>query len=109
MFAAPRHPYTRALLSAIPLPDPAVKRARLILQGDVPSAIAPPPGCRFQTRCPYVQARCRSEEPPLNGDANHPVACHFWPEIEAQNPIPAAEAVPANVRIARLQAYFRAA
>jgi oligopeptide/dipeptide ABC transporter ATP-binding protein len=109
LFAAPRHPYTRALLSAIPVPDPAIRRTRLLLQGDVPSAIGPPPGCRFQTRCPYVQERCRVEEPPLAAEGAHLVACHFWPEIEAQNPLHAASAVRPNPRLARLQAYFRPA
>jgi oligopeptide transport system ATP-binding protein len=109
LFAAPRHPYTRALLSAIPVPDPAARRERMLLQGDVPSAINPPPGCRFQTRCPFVQERCRAEEPPLAPDGGHLVACHFWPQIEAQNPLPPLDAAPANVRLVRLQAYFRAA
>jgi len=108
LFAAPRHPYTRALLSAIPIPDPTVKRTRLILQGDVPSAINPPPGCRFQTRCPYAQERCSSEEPALEVSGGHAVACHFWPQIEAQNPIAATAAPPVNTRLTRLQAYFRA-
>jgi oligopeptide/dipeptide ABC transporter ATP-binding protein len=109
LFAAPRHPYTRALLSAIPVPDPSIRRERMLLQGDVPSAINPPPGCRFQTRCPFVQERCRVEEPPLAPDGAHLVACHFWPQIEAQNPVATADPAPANIRLARLQAYFRAA
>jgi peptide/nickel transport system ATP-binding protein/oligopeptide transport system ATP-binding protein len=65
LFASPRHPYSRALLSAIPVPKPGVNRARIILQGDVPSALSPPAGCRFHTRCPYVIARCGLERPEL--------------------------------------------
>jgi oligopeptide/dipeptide ABC transporter ATP-binding protein len=65
LFASPRHPYSRALLSAIPVPKPGVKPARMILQGDMPSALSPPAGCRFHTRCPYVIARCGLERPEL--------------------------------------------
>ena len=65
LFSHPRHPYSRALLSAVPLPDPTAKRDRVILTGDVPSPINPPSGCRFHTRCPYVFDRCRVEEPAL--------------------------------------------
>ena len=78
LFAQPHHPYTRALLSAVPVPDPLAKRQRIILKGDVPSPINPPSGCRFHTRCPYAFDRCRSEEPILRsvGD-NHLSACHL--------------------------------
>jgi oligopeptide/dipeptide ABC transporter ATP-binding protein len=82
LFRAPRHPYTRALLSAIPTPNPRAKRARLVLKGDIPSALNPPDGCRFHTRCPYVIERCRSEPPQLldktDGQA---VACHRAEEL----------------------------
>jgi peptide/nickel transport system ATP-binding protein len=64
LFAAPAHPYTEALLSAIPVPDPRRRPQRIVLSGDVPSPAAPPPGCRFHTRCPYVFERCRREVPP---------------------------------------------
>jgi peptide/nickel transport system ATP-binding protein len=64
LFAAPAHPYTEALLSAIPIPDPRRRPERIVLSGDVPSPAAPPPGCRFHTRCPYVFERCRREAPP---------------------------------------------
>ena len=78
LFDNPLHPYTEALLAAVPIPDPTVKRKRLILAGDVPSPIKPPPGCRFHTRCPYVFDRCRVEEPVLKEPApGHLVACHL--------------------------------
>jgi peptide/nickel transport system ATP-binding protein len=78
IFAAPKHPYTEALLSAVPVPDPGAAKTRIILKGDIPSPIEPPPGCRFHTRCPRAFARCRSEEPALRrvGDS-HLAACHL--------------------------------
>ena len=78
LFATPRHPYTRALLSAVPVPDPAARRERMILTGDVPSPIHPPPGCRFHTRCPFAFDRCRTEEPLLRAITPiQSVACHL--------------------------------
>ncbi len=78
IFAAARHPYTQALLSAVPVPEPGAARQRIILRGDVPSPINPPTGCRFHTRCPYVFDRCRIEEPLLRSlEAGHLVACHL--------------------------------
>jgi len=78
LFAGPRHPYTRALLSAVPVPDPTARRDRIILTGDVPSPINPPSGCRFHTRCPYVFDRCRTEEPLLREvGAGQVAACHL--------------------------------
>ena len=78
IFSAPKHPYTQALLSAVPVPEPGAKRQRIILKGDVPSPINPPKGCRFHTRCPYVFDRCRTEEPPLHpAGEEHAVACHL--------------------------------
>jgi oligopeptide/dipeptide ABC transporter ATP-binding protein len=65
LYASPQHPYTEALLSAVPVPDPTIKSKRIILQGDVPSPMNPPKGCHFHTRCPYAEARCRVEEPVL--------------------------------------------
>jgi oligopeptide/dipeptide ABC transporter ATP-binding protein len=79
VFTNPRHPYTRALLSAIPVASPEVRRERRILQGDVPSPIHPPPGCHLHTRCPYAQDVCRVDRPPLyEAGPGHRSACHFW-------------------------------
>jgi peptide/nickel transport system ATP-binding protein/oligopeptide transport system ATP-binding protein len=78
LFRDPQHPYTEALLSAVPVPDPKAQKKRIILQGDVPSPITPPPGCRFHTRCPYAEERCRREEPAMKEvRPGHFVACHL--------------------------------
>ena len=78
LFRAPLHPYTEALLSAAPLPDPGARRQRIILAGEVPSPINPPGGCRFHTRCPYAFERCRVEEPVMREVAlGHHAACHL--------------------------------
>jgi len=79
LFAAPRHPYTRALLLAVPEPDPAVQRAkpRVPLAGEIPSPAYPPPGCRFHTRCPVAQGVCRTDEPAWRRVGDSMVACHF--------------------------------
>ncbi|HLI10387.1 MAG TPA: dipeptide ABC transporter ATP-binding protein [Alphaproteobacteria bacterium] len=108
LFAAPRHPYTQALLSAIPLPEPGARRRRLILEGDVPSPLDVPPGCRFHTRCPHAQERCRQEAPRLEDDGRgHLTACHFWRQIPAATAlIPQPEDEPPNPRLERLQAFF---
>jgi oligopeptide transport system ATP-binding protein len=104
LFAQPRHPYTQALLAAIPEPEPSIKPVRVLLEGDVPNPIEPPSGCRFRTRCPYAQARCAEEVPQLSGDAGHLVACHFWRDI----PAPPEIVTPApNLRLEKLQAAFR--
>jgi oligopeptide/dipeptide ABC transporter ATP-binding protein len=88
LFAAPRHPYSRALLSAIPVPRPQAKRSRILLQGEMPSALNPPSGCRFHTRCPFQVERCHVEMPKLLTDARgHATACHRTAEL------PPAEAI----------------
>ncbi len=111
LFARPRHPYTQALLSAIPLPEPVLKRKRVILQGDVPSPLDPPNGCRFHTRCPHARERCRTEEPVLEEDgsaAAHRTACHFWREIEIPEAVlPPANQLRGNPNLAKLQKFFR--
>jgi oligopeptide/dipeptide ABC transporter ATP-binding protein len=78
LFTRPQHPYTEALLSAVPVPDPEATKKRIILKGDVPSPINPPSGCRFHTRCPYAFARCSIEEPEMREVLpGHHVACHL--------------------------------
>jgi oligopeptide/dipeptide ABC transporter ATP-binding protein len=77
LYSHPVHPYTKALLSAVPIPDPTLKRQRIILQGDTPSPANPPPGCKFHTRCSYVTPRCKEEVPEYREIGNeHFVACH---------------------------------
>ncbi|WP_375161301.1 ABC transporter ATP-binding protein [Bradyrhizobium sp. RDT46] len=88
LFAAPRHPYSRALLSAIPLPQPKAKRTTVLLEGEIPSALNPPAGCRFHTRCPFVIERCRSEAPKLTADGKgHAAACHRTAELPSADAI----------------------
>ena len=78
LYTTPLHPYTEALLSAMPVPDPQLKRKRIMLQGDVPSPIKPPPGCHFHTRCPLARKECSVESPPLKQSSEgHWVACHL--------------------------------
>ena len=84
MYQKPMHPYTQALISAIPEPDPGLQKEKQVLEGDVPSPIKPPPGCHFHPRCPHVQDKCKVEAPALRavgGDETHRVACHFAEEI----------------------------
>jgi oligopeptide/dipeptide ABC transporter ATP-binding protein len=79
LFSRPLHPYTKALLSSIPVPDPDLKKERVPLAGEIPSPANPPTGCRFHTRCKYRQSRCELEAPPLiEVGKEHFVACHFW-------------------------------
>ena len=92
LYDNPLHPYTLTLLSAIPIPDPAIERTRkaIRVQGDLPSPANPPSACRFHTRCPFVQpTRCRDEEPALRTIDGHLVACHFAERIRAGSIAPA--------------------
>jgi peptide/nickel transport system ATP-binding protein len=85
LYENPSHPYTEALLSAVPRPDPSIKKQRIILPGDVPSPINPPSGCRFHTRCLYAKADCKTVEPALlDIGGGHYVACHYWKEVQAK-------------------------
>ena len=85
LFENPQHPYTKALLSAIPVPDPDAKKERIVLKGDVPSPINPPTGCRFHTRCPFATDKCKNEEPKLRKTGlmmeGHEAACYYMEEI----------------------------
>ena len=108
IFAAPRHPYPQALLSAIPVPVPTAARDRRLLPGDPPSPITPPAGCHLHPRCPHVREACRTTRPPLVRDENHATACHYWPDIAAPRVAVAREAeLPPNLQ--RLVRAFEAA
>ncbi len=90
LFASPRHPYTKALMSAIPSLDPDDRGKAQRLEGEIPSPTNPPPGCKFQTRCPFAIEVCRNQEPKLEHTGNeHNVACHRWKELMAEQPVPA--------------------
>ncbi len=94
LYAAPRHPYTQALLASIPAPHPRLRRQRQRLTGELPSALAPPPGCRFHTRCPHARERCRSDVPELRTLADgHQAACHFVDQIPPPAPLVSATSV----------------
>jgi oligopeptide/dipeptide ABC transporter ATP-binding protein len=84
LFLQPRHPYTQALLSAIPRPNPGIKKQRTLLGGDVPSPMNPPSGCHFHTRCPHATQLCQTTEPAIQLNGTHQIACHFWQNL----PIP---------------------
>ena len=109
LFRNPRHPYTRALLSAVPLPDPTAVRERALLEGDIPSAMNPPPGCRFHTRCRFARESCRRDVPVLADDGTGP--CYGLPVVAR---VPAGAAMLADARgqdqdrtrLDRLQAAF---
>lgn len=83
LYQNPRHPYTQALLSAIPVPDADAQPKRILLTGDLPSPMDPPKGCVFHTRCPYAEERCRTQAPALCGPNGHTVACHLCREEKA--------------------------
>jgi oligopeptide/dipeptide ABC transporter ATP-binding protein len=106
IFERPRHPYTHALLNAVPMPVPGARARASMVRGDVPSPMAPPSGCRFHTRCPHAVERCRNETPPLEpaGDGIA-VACHLWRAIDPPD-FALHAAVKQNPILARLQAAF---
>jgi len=105
LFASPRHPYSRALLSAIPVPNPKARGERIILHGELPSPLTPPAGCRFHTRCPFAVERCRIEQPLLKSDAiGHATACHRVDELAPAEPIHGSHYSPS---LERLMAAFR--
>ena len=79
LFRNPRHPYTRALLAAVPLPDPTAPRERALLEGDIPSADQPPPGCRFHTRCPFAARLAARSSRACSDGTGHATACPYWP------------------------------
>jgi oligopeptide/dipeptide ABC transporter ATP-binding protein len=109
IFGDPRHPYTRALLSAIPVASPHARRDRRILEGDVPSPINPPPGCHLHPRCPYAGELSRTQRPTLDDDGKgHATACHFWPTIPQERDILPSEG-EVDPRLERLLGAFAGA
>ncbi len=93
VYRKPEHPYTHALISALPIPNPALERERVVLAGDIPSPVNIPSGCRFRTRCPHANQYCTEKEPALiERQPGHPVSCHY--DLKLSTPIPLAETVP---------------
>ncbi|TSD87326.1 ATP-binding cassette domain-containing protein [Mycobacterium sp. KBS0706] len=108
LFDAPLHPYTQALMKAIPVPSPSGRQAKSLLQGDVPSPTAPPPGCRFHTRCPHAKPICSEVRPPAEeAEPGRSVACHFWREIQDAG-AGALAAPPTPPRLAARLSLYRA-
>jgi peptide/nickel transport system ATP-binding protein len=106
LYSSPRHPYSQALLSAIPKPDPNGHNQRIILTGDVPSALSPPSGCRFHTRCLYAQERCRVEVPELRDvGPDHRVSCHFHESVPVMKAGDSADSSSRSKLAVRLAAY----
>lgn len=92
LFQKPKHPYTEALLSAVPVPDPDYQRERIILKGDVPSPVNPPSGCYFHPRCPYMQPLCKEQEPAfMDSGGEHFVSCHFSQTLQLRGVVEIAE------------------
>ena len=108
VLTAPRHPYTRALIAAAPVPDPRARRLTRPIEGDLPNPLEPPSGCHFHTRCPVAQAVCHAERPELidGGVPGQPAACHFRDSLPPAEPLPAPLA--GNARLDRLLTAFRA-
>jgi oligopeptide transport system ATP-binding protein len=107
LFAAPAHPYTHALMQAIPLPDPTVTRQGVLLTGDVPSPLNPPSGCHLHTRCPHAQEKCSHVTPALTGTYDHAVACHFPLTTAATTQQAPPVLTPSRLRLQRLQSAFQ--
>jgi oligopeptide transport system ATP-binding protein len=107
LFAAPEHPYTHALMRAIPQPDPTATRQGVALSGDVPSPLKPPTGCHLHTRCSHAKDKCSQVAPQLTGTHEHAVACHFPIRLTNSIQMTPAESKPSQVRLQRLQAAFQ--
>jgi len=107
LFAAPAHPYTHALMQAIPLPDPTVTRQGVLLTGDVPSPLHPPSGCHLHTRCPYAKDKCSQVTPVLTGDREHAVACHFPLSMTSATQHSQPALTTSRLRLQRLQSAFQ--
>ena len=106
LFSSSRHPYTRALMDAIPIPDPELRREKQLLSGDVPSPLNPPSGCHFHTRCAYAKEKCKSVMPQLEGNEVHRVACHFPLSSESITLMDKSEMTPEQIRLQKLQSAF---
>ena len=106
LFSAPLHPYTQALLAAIPAPDPGLAASQALLTGEAPNPADPPPGCRFHTRCQHVRALCREAAPkPVEAAPGRSVACHFWNEIAPDAGGAARSSRPSDAKARRIALY----